>query len=201
MYDTSVSYPKVLDTANETAVTFFVIDPDKEEISAIVYGAGFDRTVSFADIEPTVKPFTQTVSDLMTGSRAYWTAGTSGYVKSDISLAPGNACVALGASTANGFSFINREDRKQYLIPVPDKATKITVKSTDPALDKVSFRGIKLDESRYIQVLNSGWQTSFSQRFELNSVDYFAVSLLRSDEKNVDWNYPVSNIAVYFSNQ
>ena len=201
MYDTSVSYPKVLDTANETAVTFFVIDPDKEEISAIVYGAGFDRTVSFADIEPTVKPFTQTVSDLMTGSRAYWMAGTSGYVKSDISLAPGNACVALGASTANGFSFINREDRKQYLIPVPDKATKITVKSTDPALDKVSFRGIKLDESRYIQVLNSGWQTSFSQRFELNSVDYFAVSLLRSDEKNVDWDYPVSNIAVYFNNQ
>ena len=204
MYDYPSAFNKILDTYAETAVTFFVVDPVNEEIHAVVYGAGTDRTVSYAAEEPPVEPFEETVADLKTLPRNYWNVSASGSVSSDISLSAGNTSLALCVSTQNAIDVTDRwGNTGNYLMPVPAQATKVTVtclNSTD-YLDKIYFRGIKVNGTSFSRVINTNWQTTFSLTFDLGSVDYLAVMLQRSDGANVDSSFPASNISVVFSNQ
>ena len=51
----AVSYPKTADTAEETAFNAVVIDRDNQTIHAFCYGAGYDREISYAYIEPEIE--------------------------------------------------------------------------------------------------------------------------------------------------
>ena len=203
MYDFSTAYPKAANSANETAVTFFVIDPAQEEISAIVYGAGIDRTVSYADIAPPVEPFEETVADLKTLPRNYWNVDGSGSISGNISLSAGNTTLALCVSTQNSINVADRwGNTGNYMIPVPAQATNVTVSCSNSAnyLDKIYFRGIKVNGTSYTRTFNTNWQTTFSCTFDLGSTDYIAIMLQRSDGVNVDSSFPASNISVVFRN-
>ena len=88
------------------------------------------------------------------------------------------------------------------MIPVPAQATNVTVSCSNSAnyLDKIYFRGIKVNGTSYTRTFNTNWQTTFSCTFDLGSTDYIAIMLQRSDGVNVDSSFPASNISVVFRN-
>lgn len=200
MYDVTTAYPKTIDTADETAVTFYVIDAVAEEINAIVYGAGIDRIVSFADKEPPIDPYEYTVPDLAIGSRSNWEVAASGTSSSGIELANGNTQIAVGVSTQNILGFTDRDSNPLYVMPVPARATNVSVTCDDQAMSEIYFRGIKFSGSNYTRVFNTGWQTGFSTSFDLGAVDYITIALRRTDGISVSWNYPEAYVSVVFSN-
>ena len=142
--------------------------------------------------------FNYTVDDLAVGVRQnmYRTPKTDG------SLDYGNANTRLliGCSTDNGCPITTRENTTIYLIPVPAKASKVTLTTTDANMKNVTFlffnKGL---DGKYSGAFQSDWKTTFEYSFTKGAAAYLCVvGCYDTDPSvvgsvNVPWGYKVKD--------
>ena len=145
----------------------------------------------------------QTVSDMCLAPRSVWyvpaAVNSSGPV-TDIALQNSNTEAALGVSTANDNGRTDRESNQIYFMPIPTKASKVTVNTTDNTLDMARFVLIQVNSSTYTKKREQNWSNSLSFSVTPGQGNYIIISLRRSDEQAIAWGYNDSQVSVKFSN-
>lgn len=188
-YQPNEVYDKTADSAQDTTVTFYVIDLENHMIHSVNYGAGYDREIEYNAEKPEVS---EPVTDLAGAVRqAFYITGGAIDVQSD------NLKLILGCSTDNGHGWATRENSNVYLIPVPAQASAVTVATTDSRWTKMGIALIQYADGVYSST-NPGWLELGTYTFTSAAPDFMAINLLA--EEDVPWGYDTkSNVTVVFS--
>lgn len=180
---------KTAGTAQDTTVTFYTVDMEKMVIYSTNYGAGYDREIEYAAEGSKVS---EPVDDLAGAVRqAFYLKNGAFDVQSD------NQKLILGCSTENGHGWETRESTTVYLIPVPARASTVTVESTDSRWTKMGIALITEENGVYTSV-NPGWLELGSYTFAPGSAEYMAINLLA--QENAPWGYDTkANVQLTFT--
>ncbi len=187
-------YDKTADTVADTTVTFYTVDMEQKIIYSTNYGAGYDRQIAY---DTGTKVFSQTVSDLACAARQvlYITDGAFD-AQSD------NQRLALGCSTDNGHGWTTREGTVVYLLPIPERAAKVTVETTDANIEQMAVTFVDVADGVYSKSSSSGWKDVGVYEFigVEHDAQYMVIDLKFASDVAVAWGYDVNaNIKVTFS--
>ena len=140
--------------------------------------------------------FSYTVDDLAVGVRqSIYGVKTNG----TLDYANANTRMIIGCSTENVGAIATRENTTIYLIPIPEKATKVTLTTTDQNLKNVSFQGYIHNGVVFTKAFDSVWRTDFTYQFAKGSAAYLAIMGCYDDDPsvagsvNVPWSYKVKD--------
>lgn len=208
----STTVTKVIEGENYT--TTIILDEDSSVSSRLIKMDGVDITDTAynngvitienvtGDIEITVvanvEPFTDVVSDLAAAGRmeARWYPD-----KTEISIGNGNEAMILCTSQENEMSFVSRGSNTFYYIPVPEKATKVTVSTTDESVTEACFTGINRIDNLNNKVFSyKGTELNYS--FTKGSCQYMLISLYYPTDVKTGWDsdIDISKYNVTFTN-
>lgn len=189
-YQPNEVYDKTANSAEDTTVTFYVVDLDHHVIHSVNYGAGYDREISYTAAAEA--PFRKEVDDLAGAVRQAF------YIKdSAIDVQSDNLKLILGSATDNGHGWATRESTTVYLIPVPAQANAVTVATTDSRWTKMGIALIQVNGGVYSST-NPGWLELGTYAFKPGAADFMAINLLA--EENVPWGYDTkSSVTMVFS--
>lgn len=115
------------------------------------------------------------------------------------SVGNSNDYCTIATSTQNEHSFEDRESHIRYWIPVPTKATKITVSTTDTKFERITLYGAK-GTSKVIELKDQQFTTGYNYGFGQGMVDYILIGLAYPAAEKVAWGYDISQITVVFDN-
>ena len=146
----------------------------------------------------TAQPYTYTVSDLAVAIRSNWEFQQTGNVPT---LANANTQAALGVTTANASGArTDRESKTIYVMPIPAKATKVTI-TDDGSSISARYRLLNYDGYSWSLVKDSGsFINALSYEFAKGSAGYILIALNHTDNSSWTWGYNDSKIAVKFTN-
>lgn len=106
-----------------------------------------------------------------------------------------NQRIILGCATDNGHGWSDRHGNTVYLIPVPERASKVTVACTDTGLTQMQVNLVSVVDGTYVGT-NTGW-VDFGE-CDLGDAQYIAVNLKASAD--VAWDYDATaNVSVTFT--
>lgn len=141
-------------------------------------------------------PFVYVVPDLAVAPRNAWYCDNT---TNAIDLHSGNANMAIGVSTANNYGFTDRESNKIYVMPVPAKASKVTVAINDGVEYKYQFRTFKESGGVLNPVGNKGsWVTTTTTSWVAGAVSHILIWAETTSGSGVPWGYNDSNVTVTF---
>lgn len=133
--------------------------------------------------------------------RSTWYKGLSG---GTLTLDASNTECALGVSTANAYSFTDRNSKTFYLMPIDSKYCKATLNysATDGLAVSYLFQAIKDNGGSFTSVKTVGKGTSNVITWDKGTADYLLISIEHTDgETKWDWSSTGKTITVTFSNQ
>ncbi len=125
-------------------------------------------------------------------------------VNGNLNLANSNMEGALGVSTANSYSFTDRNSKTFYLMPIGSKYCKATVNysATDGLAVTYYIQAIKDNGGTFTSVATVGKSTTNVLTWTKGTADYLLVSIQHADGSTKwDWNSAGKTITVTFSNQ
>lgn len=144
-----------------------------------------------------VPQWSETVEDLAVAIRSVWHMGTSPAVPELISS---NTYAALAVTTQNGFAYTDRESNAVYVMPVPAKATKVTVTNSDGSDCTYRFWGLKDNGDG---TLSEAFDSDYGDpvcTWEKGAASHILISGYHTDGTSWAWNYDDTQISVTFSN-
>lgn len=102
-----------------------------------------------------------------------------------------NGSMILCADAANEATFTDRNGATKYLIPIPETATKVTVKTNDTMVTLAQFIGVNGSGGRYAKAFSSKREAVYSYAFEKGSAQWMAIDLIYEDTAaiSVPWEY------------
>lgn len=144
-------------------------------------------------------PFIEIVSDIAVAIRSVWHFNIND--SATPALNNDNKYAALGVTTANGYSYTDRESNTVYLMPVPVKATHVAVTNSDGSACTYRFLGLKEDGSGgFTEVFDSETYGDAEYSFPKKTADYILISAYHTDGSSWAWGYDDTQISVTFSN-
>ena len=208
----STTITKVIEGENYS--TTIILDEDSSVSTVLIKMGGVDITDTAysdgvitidnisGDIEisviATIQQFEYIVSDLSAAGRMearWYPDGT------EISIGNGNEAMILCTSKENEMSFVSRSSNTFYYIPVPEKATKVTVSTTDASVIEACFTGInRIDDLNNKVFSYKGTELNYS--FTKGSCQYMLISLYYPTDSKTGWDsdIDISKYNVTFTN-
>lgn len=143
----------------------------------------------------TVPLWTYTVTDIAVAIRSVWqvTSGTP-------SLANSNTEASIGVTTANSYSYTDRESKTVYLMPVNAKACDVTVENTDGISCTYRYIGLKDNNGTFATVFSTSKVDTNKHTWNVGSIDYILISMERKDGTSWAWGYDDTKVRVTFTN-
>lgn len=133
--------------------------------------------------------------------RSTWYGSLSGGA---ITLKSSNTEGALGVSTANSYSYTDRNSKTFYLMPIDSKYCKATLNysATDGLGVRYYLQAVKANGSTFTSVATVGKGTNNVITWTKGAADYLLISIEHTDGATKwDWNSTGKTITVTFSNQ
>lgn len=156
-----------------------------------------------ADLEPNViiEPITVVVDDLKACTRMSYAPSAAATSMSNV-IGNDNGGLALAVSTANEWSFADRENGTFYLMPIPDGCNHVTVTTTDAAIVKYKFAALNSQSGTLTRVTNTGYVDTNEHQWTLGAANYICISCIYSVDgaTKPSWSYDTSRITVTFTN-
>lgn len=192
------TYVTTITPDTECKINSVVVTMGDIDITSTVYDST-TNTINIANVTGNVvitavakaEAWSQVVSDVAGCSRSIPTSATA--------IDNSNDWLTVACSTPNDYTMTDRESKIRYSIPVPAKAKKVIISTTDSAFERVKIIGAKNGGD----VFNSGEQSfasGYSYSFEQGSADYMLIGLAYDSSLKVAWNYDISQVTVTFSN-
>lgn len=144
-----------------------------------------------------VEEFTEVVTNTVAAARMY----PYYHADSNVSFPNENFNAIIGVSEANECAVATRESSTIYLIPVPAKATKVIIETTDANVTNYTYLGVNYN-SGYEKVFYKVFSTENSYEFAKGSIEYLAVSVGYDSAvgTKVAWGYDASQVTITFTN-
>lgn len=146
------------------------------------------------------EPFTYQVEDIAVAPRAVFHVPSNETAISSLSMNSDRVSAAVGVSTANDYGFTDGESNAIYLMPVPAKASKVTVTCSDSTLDTARFAAVNISGQTYLKVKEQAFSSNFTFSFTKGSANYICISLRRTDNESMPWGFDDSKVSVTFTN-
>lgn len=210
----TTTYGKVTNSADDTSFVVYCIDLDSQNIKAFCYGAGYDREISYA----TVEPITYSITKNMTNCTASGVSTiTEGGIAS-IAISANSGYELPDAITVSGASYTWDKSTGSVVLSNPTSNVTVTVVAVaaKPKYTNQIPLSINADGSQYVgtngedgyksgyRLNSSGTEAAVTSNMT-NAVTGFmlctATSVIRF--KNITMNYnssPAAYIAFYNSN-
>lgn len=145
-----------------------------------------------------VTEWSETVADLAVAIRQNWHFGSSATVPE---LNSDNAYAALAVTTENDFGFTDREGNAVYLMPVDQKASRITVTIADGSDCTYRYHGLKTSGAGKLAVVfDSKEGAAATYTWTKGTIDYILATACHTDGTSWDWEYDDAQVSVTFSN-
>lgn len=147
-----------------------------------------------------VEEFTEVVTNKAAAARMYpyWHEDMG----TDVSFNNENFNAIIGVSVENECAVATRESSTIYLIPVPPKATKVIIESTDTNIANYTYLGVNYNNGAYTKVFYDVFVPNNTREFEKGSIEYLAVSVGYDSTigTKIDWGYDTSKVTITFTN-
>lgn len=112
-----------------------------------------------------------------------------------------NAYAAIGVTTANKYAYTDRENNTVYVMPVPEKASKVTVTNSDGSACTWRFWGLKENgDGTFSEMCDSGSYGEGIFSWARQSITHILIAAYHTDDSSWAWGYDDSQIQVIFSN-
>lgn len=145
-----------------------------------------------------VPQWSETVADVAVAIRSVWHMGASPAVPE---MTGSNAYAAVGVTTANDFVYTDRESNAVYIMPVPEKAAKVTVANSDGSTCSWRFWGLQDNgDGTMNEVCASETYGAAAFTWTKGSISHILIAGYHTDDASWSWGYDDSQIGVTFSN-
>lgn len=137
----------------------------------------------------------ETVSNIAVAVRSVWQV-----TNSVPSLVNSNAEAAIGVTTANSYSYMDRENKTIYLMPVNAKACDVTVTNTDNVSCTYCYIGLKENNGTFTTVFSTNKIDANKHAWNAGTINYILISMERKDGSSWAWGYDDTKVKVTFTN-
>lgn len=155
------------------------------------------------DLEPNevIEPITIAVTDLKACTRMSYAPASTATTTSNV-IGNDNGGLALAVTTANEWSFSDRENGTYYLMPIPDGCDHVAVTTTDASIVQYKFAALHSQNGTLTRVTNTGYTEDNTHQWVLGEANYLCISCIYSVDGATKpvWNYDTNQISVTFTN-
>lgn len=149
---------------------------------------------------PVAPPWTEVRTDIAVATRSNWNhIAASGEYLSVPLLSASNKEAAIGTTTANSYSFTDRESNPIYIMPVNKRASSVTIHNTDGRPHTCCFVGLVDKGGTFSVAFDSGKISSNTYKFVAGSITHILMSMERTDGSNFEWGYNDAQVSVEFT--
>jgi hypothetical protein len=189
---------------DSAVVNTVIIKMNGEDITGAVYSEGAIAIYNVnGDISITVLATVPLITETITPHIAPRSSWYNQLVDGNLNLASSNMECALGVSTANSYSFVDRNSKTFYLMPIDNKYCKATLNysATDGLAVQYYLQAIKDNGGTFTSIATVGKGTNNVITWDKGTANYLLISIEHTDGVTKwDWSSAGKTITVEFSN-